>query len=114
MVFESSLFSIDNRGELTKRIEQCGERNQTFVRSFKDKPFLPFFLPVDGDTIKQKFSHSAIQLSSGQSIVVADENYVYKLLVNVNVGYETEAKLLKWYEELNKISCICLPHNYDC
>lgn len=49
----ASLISIDNRGELIEKIEQCGERNQTFVRSFKDKPFLPFFLPVN-DLTKTK------------------------------------------------------------
>ena len=79
--FESDMEIIANMDELIEKVETCGKLNETNVFNFVSNKmaFNPFFLPVGADVLEELFGSGAIQIYSGQSIVVAQEEHIYKL-----------------------------------
>ena len=65
-----------------------------------------FILPVDA---KLLFGEGAFQLPSGQSIVVATKNHVYKLIIEDSNITSFLLRLGKWEDCLAQLDCACLP-----
>ena len=114
--FESDMEIIANMDELIEKVETCGKLNETNVFNFVSNrmAFNPFFLPVGADVLEKLFGSGAIQIHSGQSIVVAQEKHIYKLSINPTVAMATEEKIVHNFAKLKDVEeCLALPQAFQ-
>lgn len=96
---------------LLQRINEVADVHVAYIQQFHPNRanVSRFFLPI---AAKEQFSEKAVQLPSGQSVVVSDGDYVYKLIVNTMTRELYEEKL-SYYQDLKLLDCICLPKMYE-
>ena len=66
-----------------------------------------FFLPVNAQLLFN--DKKAVQLPSGQSIVVASKEMVYKSIIDLEVSLDFQTRLLDSFSKLEHLDCVSLP-----
>lgn len=74
-------------------MDVAGHKHLQYMDNFIQEQFSGFFLPVG----TQYHGKCMTQLPSEQSIVLADDQYVYKLIVDPNTALEFETKMWKTF-----------------
>ena len=102
--FRSGLEIIHAKEHLIEQIILVAKQHQSLIDS---KNFKQLFLPIDAT--KYSFDEPAIQLHAGQSVVVATEKRIFKLIINSQVYTTLTANFAQYYRNVAKLDCICLP-----
>ena len=88
--FKSSL-KLLTKEQFVSRLLDVGKLQETIIKKLHRNDEHRFFLPINAKVL---FGEGAFQLPSGQSIVVATTNNVYKLIIGDS---DFKERLTKWY-----------------
>lgn len=104
--FESSL-TILSKDELIAEIVRVAKIQEGLIKKMAHNHQDTFFLPINTRIIFK--SEEAIQLPSGQSIVVANGKYVYKYIIDPETERNFRQRLIQHFSKLDTINCLSLP-----